>query len=145
MLGQSHSDLSNLSLLFIYWVTLSIITWVYLYRSGAKLDFCLTPNPIRDHGNVVMCPSSMFYSCPRQTPPHSKHNSSISYNRLRNGCCCGKCTESSVSSDSLPVATGKLPLSWVVVQTLALPTEEDCLVPDPASCPQFSVCLGEAV
>lgn len=50
-----------------------------------------------------------------------------------------------VSSDSLPVATGKLPLSWVVVQTLALPTEEDCLVPDPASCPQFSVCLGEAV
>lgn len=46
---------------------------------------------------------------------------------------------------TLPVATGKLPLSWVVVQTLALPTEEDCLVPDPASCPQFSVCLGEAV
>lgn len=73
-----------------------------------------------------------------------------------------------VSSDSLPGATGKLPLSWVVVQTLALPTEEDCLVPGlplswavvqtlalpmeedclvpgPASCPQFSMCLGEAV
>ena len=55
--GQSCHDWDSISFLFIQWVTLNVITRVYIFGPEAKLEFCLTPNPIRDHGNVIICSS----------------------------------------------------------------------------------------
>lgn len=51
--GELHNDLNSISLLFIEYITLG----VYIFGLQAKLDFCWTPNPIRDHGNVIICSS----------------------------------------------------------------------------------------